>query len=642
MIDLVGIDTETDLFGPGRQAPPIACLTWAFQSGHKGIYAGSEDPIRYMEGLLHEAAAGRARIVGHNVAYDMACLMAAAPHLAKPIFDAYEAGGVHCTEVREKLIQIANGKLRDGMGRAKGQFALDTVAKDHTGRILNKLNPWRQRFGELLNVPLEQWPQEPIDYALEDADVLIPIHRSQAEAARRLNYVQYEAETARQTAYDFALRLTSCWGMLVDHPYARSLYDAASKEVLELQAKLRHYGLGRFEGRANPKFTKSLTAIRALVESTWKGEGRPPRTDGSETKPGQTKYDADTLAMCRQTDELVTLSRYFELEKYVSGFFEQLVLAGYDPVHASYDVLGATSGRTSCYKPNIQQMPKLHGVRQAFYARDGFAFCTVDYDAQELHTLAQTQIDMLGRSTLARRFQEDPYFDPHLEFAAARLGLSYEQALHLKKIEDKAVADARQRAKAANFGFPGGLGASGFIAYARGYGLDLTLDESKTIKDAWMHAWPDMRPYFHVIRSLADSGRPLVDPRSGRMRAVNRDRPFTSTANDAFQGPASNCSKSGVWEVVKRCYVRELLSPLYGSRPVAFLHDELMLEVPLTRMHEAGEEQAKVMCAAMQRWTPDVPVTASPTLMRRWYKEAKEVRVNGQLQIWEPKEKAAA
>jgi DNA polymerase-1 len=80
--------------------------------------------------------------------------------------------------------------------------------------------------------------------------------------------------------------------------------------------------------------------------------------------------------------------------------------------------------------------------------------------------------------------------------------------------------------------------------------------------------------------------------------------------------------------VTRECYaVPE--SPLYGSRPVLFIHDEIILEIPYAegeegaeRLHAAAMRQAEVMIAAMQPLFPTVPITASPALMERWSKSA--------------------
>jgi hypothetical protein len=89
-------------------------------------------------------------------------------------------------------------------------------------------------------------------------------------------------------------------------------------------------------------------------------------------------------------------------------------------------------------------------------------FVSVDYDFLELRTLAQACLDLVGGSELAKAIRAGE--DPHLSMAAEILGIPYSEALARKK--DPAIKDARQLAKAANFGLPGGMGPDNFRAFA--------------------------------------------------------------------------------------------------------------------------------------------------------------------------------
>ena len=81
--------------------------------------------------------------------------------------------------------------------------------------------------------------------------------------------------------------------------------------------------------------------------------------------------------------------------------------------------------------------------------------------------------------------------------------------------------------------------------------------------------------------------------------------------------------------------VRE--SPMYGFRPVAFIHDEILLEGPVDRARGAAKRLEDVMISEMQKWTPNIPTKADAHLMEKWYKDAEPVYdEDGQLLIWEP------
>ena len=72
-------------------------------------------------------------------------------------------------------------------------------------------------------------------------------------------------------------------------------------------------------------------------------------------------------------------------------------------------------------------------------------------------------------------------------------------------------------------------------------------------------------------------------------------------------------------------------SPLYGSRIVAFIYDEILMECPEEKAHEAAMELTRLMLQGMQIFLPDIPSKVEVEMMRRWIKAAKAVYVNNRL-----------
>jgi hypothetical protein len=228
--------------------------------------------------------------------------------------------------------------------------------------------------------------------------------------------------------------------------------------------------------------------------------------------------------------------------------------------------------------------------------------------------------------------------DLHLEMAALMLSISYEEAARRRAEGDPVIDKARDElAKPANFGLPGGMGPNGLIAYARGYGYRITKPEAERAHLFWKRRWPELSgPYSNYIRSLLgpDGYGGFVHPISGRIYGRGL---YTELCNARFQGRAADGAKAALYETVYRCYV-DRKSPLYGSRPVVFVHDEIIAEVPEENAHEAAFELARVMCESMGKYCHNVPIKAKPALMRRWYKKAKDVYdAHGRLVPWEPK-----
>lgn len=283
-------------------------------------------------------------------------------------------------------------------------------------------------------------------------------------------------------------------------------------------------------------------------------------------------------------------------------------------------------------------------ARGAVVARPGFVLVSCDFDSQEMRCWAQACLTLVGHSRLAERYQQDPDFDPHAALASTcLLKIPEDEGLARKRAGDAAMKKARQSAKIPNFGMPGGMGVGGLIRYARGYGEQwadpkncagcagaAAGDEyggaskahhcyARRLRDAWFHQWPEAREYFAFVDSVVGGGigdiTQLVSDR--RRGSVG----YCDAANTIFQGLAADASKAALYEVTRRCYSVET-SALYGCRPTFFIHDEVIIEAPEWKAHEAAVEMEEVFIEQMSRYTPDVPVRASAHMMRRWHKNA--------------------
>jgi DNA polymerase I-like protein with 3'-5' exonuclease and polymerase domains len=88
--------------------------------------------------------------------------------------------------------------------------------------------------------------------------------------------------------------------------------------------------------------------------------------------------------------------------------------------------------------------------------------------------------------------------------------------------------------------------------------------------------------------------------------------------------------------VAKECYT-DPDSDLFGCRPVAFIHDEILMEAPLEKVDAAAKRLCRVMEDAMTQYIPNVLIKAEPAAMLRWYKGAEPVwNEQGRLDLWEP------
>jgi DNA polymerase I-like protein with 3'-5' exonuclease and polymerase domains len=263
--------------------------------------------------------------------------------------------------------------------------------------------------------------------------------------------------------------------------------------------------------------------------------------------------------------------------------------------------------------------PRGGGIRDCIVARPGCTFIFCDYEANEMRVLSQVLLDMFGSSVLAKNYQDNTHFDPHSYMASRWMNISYEEGMSKKENKDKEFKKVRQLMKSCNFGFPGGMAPTTFVDFAKGYGVSISEQEALDLKKFFFGQFPEIAAYLDKVgtRVRHHKGQGYL-PRAQRLSG---DRRFCQLANFYFQGLAAEGGLTAFTLISEACYTKPE-SPLYGCRPVLFVHDEIIVEAPLSKAHFAALEVKRIMETSMQIFTPDVPSLAEPTLATKWWKDA--------------------
>ncbi len=399
------VDLETLPFGKGNMAPAIVCLSWADIDGRAGLLHHTE-----VTPFMKRQLAGGAMIIGHNFAYDSACLMRHDASLVGPLFDAYDNDRIGDTMIREQLIELRRGTFRPG------RYSLGDTAKRRLGVELDK-DSWREWYVNLRDKPLDRWPDGAKRYAIDDAIATRDVWTDQGGAV---------ADEYNQVRAALWLHLCSVWGIRTDPARVEALAGVLETERDALHAVLITHGLVRPDG------TRDMKAVKARVKKAY------PDNTAPRTPTGAPKTDADT---CNQSGDDV-LREYGRLGEINSKLNNYVPLLRTGTVHARYGL--AETGRTTC-SPNVQNLPRTGGVRECFAPRRGYVFAGADYDGLELRTVAQACLVLVGHSKLAEALNAG--LDPHLALAASILGISYADAKARRKAGDKNLDNARQAAK---------------------------------------------------------------------------------------------------------------------------------------------------------------------------------------------------
>lgn len=655
MSDAIGMDTETSLIAPGVLAPPLVCLS-ACKGDDKYLFK-HDDPDLF----AFTADAIDKKTTWANGSFDAAVLMRHDKRYIPIIFNALGRGDWHDVLTRDKLDDLQEGKFRfdedeEGKVRYRG-YSLNDVA----GRRLDRRKVefrWRKkgygkgfgakyhtlRYHHYWDKPLDEWSDGAKFYAIQDAVLTRDAHRAQPD----------HGNEAAQNRAALALHLASCRGLRTDNDNVQRLSSQCEEWIEKIRPILQENKLVGKDGKRKTKVAvrRMIDTLGPECELTTSGEALLIEDYHADTKGflkdawEKGKYVSVSSPNCIESgdDILRMYGVYSKLQNMLSGTIKDLQCGVYLPIQSRFDELVAT-GRTASRAPNIQNQRQgvniIHPFggqnedgharklilrpdpRGCFKARDGYVFVSADITGAENATLAQTQLKLFGRSKLADALNQGR--DMHLWVASIILRLSYEETLGRYKKGDPEVKDARNLAKPANFGFPGGCGVNRFAAFANALYPHLMMDAYKAqrLKNQWLQAWPEMVDYFdYVAQCVDDNGWHWV--RHIGVDRVRKRATFTAACNSYFQGLAADGAKAALWEITRRQWT-EPGSALAGTYIVNFIHDEIILEVPYAKVEPAARELRDVFVTEFNRFTPDVPVSSSVDAMVWWSKDGLKV-----------------
>ena len=251
----VGFDLETYPFGYFEERPSnpptiVASVCIPEEDTHFLMKPDSENYIPMLKEILSEGYL----IVGQNIGFDMVCTALDFPELVPLIFDKYERGEIADTMYIEMMINLSKiGIIKGGDRKSdyfRGEFVprimygLDSLAMDYLGLDLSaeKKDPlaWRTRYNELVDVPLEEWPEKASSYAMGDSDIPLRVLQAQLTVCPRgaLDAL------ARKLQDDFALKLKSTVGIHTDQVEVAKVREQVLSEFTdEKLAKLISTGI---------------------------------------------------------------------------------------------------------------------------------------------------------------------------------------------------------------------------------------------------------------------------------------------------------------------------------------------------------------------------------------------------------------
>ncbi len=378
---------------------------------------------------------------------------------------------------------------------------MGTVAAEYCGLKLNKNDPFRLRYAELIGLPTAAWRNTELGfwtYAACDPIATLRVARRQFQIANEL-IAPYRNELLPDAMRRFgpftaclqvqgaiALDYISRTGVQIDLQQAQQLHGGAINQLVEQhQQELERLLPGCFK-RYGPRSKqagqlhrtdagvpkRNAKTIKQRLHEIAQAADEPIRP--AKLKDGTVTDAVKYWAQHQHIDPFVQAYVEYSQQAKLAQFFKQL---DQPRIYPKYRALVRT-GRSSCSDPNLQQLPRDARFREMIIAPPGYWLLQIDYSVLELRSLAQVCLNRYGRSRLAELFREG--VDCHRYTAAALLGISLEEFEQLPKAEQK---QHRQAAKAISFRTPGGLGAASLVSYAKqSYGVELTIEQAKDFR----------------------------------------------------------------------------------------------------------------------------------------------------------------
>jgi DNA polymerase-1 len=563
---LVGLDVETTGLDPLVDRVRLVQLAVADETliidlWHCGVTQGRRlgEPgavalhpvVAALEALLRQT-----RAVIHNATFDLAFL--------------YHQLGLGLSALPFEDSMLAAGMLLGGRGRR-------TV----DGQTLNEggINTPSLQFAahQLLGVsiPKDQrvsdWAAETLStaqvaYAARDAELAVQVLRA-AQDHPRWNPRFAQAYALARDAVPAVIRMELS-GLLLDSAQHQAAIDDWQARLDTIAADKTDLSLVE-----NLNSTAQIQAqLRATLPGDWLKDWPRTRTGQLSTKAKELRRAAPYYPA------LGRIADWKDTQKLMSSFgpsLQQQVHPLTGRIHANYTIAGTKTGRFTCTRPNLQQLPKRRNdtLRRAVVPAPGRRLLAVDYSQIELRVLAELADEEQMRAVYRTGG------DLHATTACLFLGTDVSDFDR----NNPTHTAARSTAKAINFGTVYGMGARRLRdTLHEDYGLNISIGQAETYLEQWEARYPAAAAWKQRQREEARQFG-FVESPAGRRHLASwedsldrrwEDKIWTLSINYPVQAGAAEVSLQALALLEQR-----LLSVDDTVHLVAQVHDEFVFEL---------------------------------------------------------------
>jgi len=309
----------------------------------------------------------------------------------------------------------------------------------------------------------------------------------------------------------------------------------------------------------------------------------------SFTATGQFKTGIEFLSRLKWKYPYVqNIIVYKELQKRMSTYFTKYISYVQEDgrIHASYNQIGAVSGRFACSDPNLQNIPRTTewtlylgknnsekislNVRKAFVVPEDSWFIEFDYSQVE----ARIAAGITQEPVLLDVFQRG--LDYHTKTASLIFGIPMNQV----------TKEQRYLGKRLNFALSYGMGVKKLYNILRKE-FSITFEQAKFFRRRFLDAYPkmfreaeriaDRAERCHFVTTVFGRKIPIFEFKAADAYMIQEARRIAY--NQVIQGTAADVAKIGMYKVYQT--IKEKYG-LDNAKLILMTHDALAFEIKKT------------------------------------------------------------
>lgn len=569
----VCIDTETDVVPFHSRNRNIA--TCQVYSGGDTVYFVEK---RHLRKFLNTHKTSK--LIFQNAPFDVGVISRyTGMHIW---YHFYDNDLIYDTKILYSLYSLAV------LGEVDRFTSLKHICMKMLGRDIEKNNNVRCTFDQYVGKPISEISEEHLRYAAEDTIHTFDCYKALLRRIKPHDKMGTLLTMHTQVKGHLALDNIYKNGVGVDQYRRSQVMEEMDAEMDTLKQRLAMWGYVQGQKGVNDRYEQIITRLGIAHKL--------PKSP----KSGLISKKEEDLKKYHNLPFISDFLQFQYLSK-ASSFIRDLKE---DVVHGRFNPL-LNTGRVSMSSPNLQQLPRVGGIRECFIPKKKEnVFIDVDYSAIELVALSEVLLKLYGHSEMANLINSGE--DLHYATATSIF----------KKPMSQITKEERQFSKIANFGYPANMSPTTFIDYCKGYGLDITLAFSEQVKEAWKSKYPEVMEYFNEPNKHFDCNVKNAEGETyktythytltGRKRARAT---YTAFLNTGFQGLAADGMKIALYKLLKE-----------GLETVLVVHDQAVIECPRNKAKEAQKRVEKLMIEGMKEVIKNVNVAVEGQIIERFTK----------------------